>query len=637
MDAFVAAWAPAILLLPLAGCVLIALFGPVLPRMAASAIGCLSVLSAFVGTVAVALHVWGLPAAQQQVDVALGTWSRIGPLHVGFGLLIDPLALVWMLIITGVGFLIHLYSVGYMAEDKNYRTFFAHMNLFVFAMLLLVMSDNFVWLLVGWGGVGLASYLLIGFYYDRMTAVLAARKALIMNVIGDVGIMIAIFLMFAHAGDVSYAGVFGHASGIATAALDWIGIWLLVGAVAKSAQLPLHTWLPDAMEGPTPVSALIHAATMVTAGVYLVARCHPIYDRAPAAAEAVAVVGAASALFAATIGCAQYDIKRVLAYSTMSQIGYMFLGVGIGAYAAGIYHFVTHAFFKALLFMAAGIVIHNLGGEQDIRKMGGLAKRMPYAFWTFLVGTAAISGVPPLSGFFSKDAIIDQAAALGHPWLFAMAVATAALTAFYMFRLLFSTFAGAYRGVHEPHAHPAWTMDIPVGVLAVLATFGGLLAFGGHDALGTALKGAFADALRWSSLADFNLPLALGTLFVVAAGILMAYALYVQAPELRESFKARLGGLRALLLDAYHVDAIYHVLFEAPAYAIAAACARVFDPVAIAGIPRVLTAAATSLGDLSRAWETGYLRRYGLTIAIGAAIVLYAVLFSMHAGTAGGH
>ncbi len=632
MDSFTATWAPVVLFLPLAGCLLIAFVGPRLPRAASAVIGCAAVFAAFGITVALGAHVWQLAPGAQAIDVVLGRWAHVGALDIRFGLWIDPLALVWMLIITGVGFLIHLYSVGYMAHDKNYRTFFAHMNLFVFAMLLLVMSDNFLWLLVGWGGVGLASYLLIGFYFDRVSAVLAARKALIMNVIGDVGIMIVIFLMFAHVGDISFAGVFSKTGAFGTTALNWIGIWLLVGAVAKSAQLPLHTWLPDAMEGPTPVSALIHAATMVTAGVYLVARCHPIYDHAPLAAETVAVVGAASALFAATIGCVQYDIKRVLAYSTMSQIGYMIMAVGIGAYTAGAFHFLTHAFFKALLFMSAGIVIHNLGGEQDIRKMGGLAKKMPFAFWTFAIGTLAIAGVPPLSGFFSKDSVIDQAAALGHPWLFATAVAAAGLTAFYMFRLLFATFAGAYRSTAEPHVERVATMEIPVAILAVLAIAGGWLVLPGRDVFGSLLAGAFADAAHSQSLAEFNWTLGLGTLMIVAAGILTAYLLYVVAPQLRGDIKRRLHGLRELLMNAYYLDAAYHWLFEAPAYAIADMCARVFESAAIAGIPRALTGAATSFGDLSRGWETGYLRRYGLTIAIGAAALLYFVFFTMHGG-----
>ena len=353
MEGFVATVPFTILFLPFFGMVLIAIAGPYVPRLGAAIVGNLSVLGSFVLTAVLASYVWSLPAAQQELTLkyppAWAThpayWAHIPPLTISFELRIDPLALVWMLIITGVGFLIHLYSIGYMQESRWYRTFFAYMNLFVFAMLMLVMAGNFLWLLVGWAGVGLASYLLIGFDSDRMAAVLAARKALIMNVIGDVGIMVAIFLMYAHFGSLSYKEVFANITSAGTSALDWIGIWLLVGAVAKSAQLPLHTWLPDAMEGPTPVSALIHAATMVTAGVYLIARAHPIYDHAPAAAMTVAVIGCASAFVAATIGMAQYDIKRVLAYSTMSQIGYMVLAVGVGAYAAGTFQFVTPAFF----------------------------------------------------------------------------------------------------------------------------------------------------------------------------------------------------------------------------------------------------------------------------------------------------
>ncbi len=616
-----------ILLLPLAGAALIALAGPYLPRAASAIIANATLLIGFALTVVLARYTW-TGSQFASYDHAYGSWAVIGPLNISFGLLIDPLALTWMLIITGVGFLIHLYSVGYMAEDKNYRTFFAYMNLFVFTMLLLVMSDNFLWLLVGWGGVGLASYLLIGFYYDKVSAVLAARKALIMNVIGDVGIMIAIFLMFVHLGSVSFGDVFTRAASIGAPALTAIGLWLLLGAVAKSAQLPLHTWLPDAMEGPTPVSALIHAATMVTAGVYLIARCYPIYDHAPVAAEWVAVVGATSALFAATIGCVQYDIKRVLAYSTMSQIGYMMFAVGAGAYSAGAFHFLTHAFFKALLFMAAGIVIHNLGGEQDIRKMGGLARSMPLACWTFLIGTFAIAGVPPFAGFFSKDAIIDAAIALHHPVLGAFLIIAAFLTAFYMFRLLFLTFfSGGYRGEGAPHDHPVRTMELPVVILAALATVGGFFA----APLGAALNGTFAGALHDQDIATIRWPVAAGALLLVLAGVATAYALYQVRPQLRESFKRALAGPRELLLNAYYLDTVYHWLIEVPAYRIAAACADFIEPMMIGAIPRAAVGTASALGSLARAWESGQLRRYGLTIAVGVVLLLAWYVFAMHA------
>ncbi len=543
MDGFLATAPFTILFLPLFGTIVIALAGPRVHRSGAAIVGNLAVLGAFILTAILAYTVWQMPVDQQVLTVKYppawaahpAFWAHIPPLTISFELRIDPLALVWMLIVTGVGFLIHLYSVGYMAQSPGYRTFFAFMNLFVFAMLMLVMAGNFLWLLVGWGGVGLASYLLIGFDSQRPAAVLAARKALIMNVIGDVGIMIAIFLMYAHFGSLSYKEVFANVTSASTGALDWIGIWLLVGAVAKSAQLPLHTWLPDAMEGPTPVSALIHAATMVTAGVYLIARAHPIYDHAPAAAMTVAIVGCASAVFAATVGMAQYDIKRVLAYSTMSQIGYMMLAVGVGAYAAGTFHFVAHAFFKALLFMSAGIIIHNLGGEQDIRKMGGLARRMPFAFWTFLIGTLAISGIVPFAGFFSKDDVLDELILLHHPLFLGFAAFAALLTAFYMFRLFFMVFfTGVYRGDHEPHAGSATTMTVPVFILAVLSTIGGWLVLPGHDEISRALQGAFLDAGTLPAMGEFNWFITGVATGAALAGIALAYWLYERAPALRE-------------------------------------------------------------------------------------------------------
>jgi NADH-quinone oxidoreductase subunit L len=627
-----------ILLLPLLGCAVIALAAPYVHRSGAAIVGCLSVFGSFAGSLIAAFYVWHLPAQQQALALSksLGPWVHVPPLTVTFGLLIDPLALVWMLIVSGVGFLIHLYSAGYMGGAKNYRTFFAYMNLFVFMMLLLVMADNFLWLLVGWGGVGLASYLLIGFDYDRPAAVAAARKALIMNVIGDAGIMIAIFLMYAHVHSLAYANVFGNVTAFGQTALTWIGIWLFLGAVAKSAQLPLHTWLADAMEGPTPVSALIHAATMVTAGVYLVARAHPIYEHAPLAAAIVAVTGALTAIFAATIGCVQYDIKRVLAYSTMSQIGYMVLAVGIGAYAAGAFHFVTHAFFKALLFMAAGIVIHNLRGEQDVRKMGGLAAAMPLAFWAFLIGTLAISGVPPFAGFFSKDAILDQALKLHHPLLAAVGIVTALLTAFYMFRLLLLTFfSGRYRGEHEPHAATGATMSVPVLVLCVLSAGGGWLAAAGHDVLSPALAAAFSDVPRPSRPGEFNVLLTVGTLILVALGALLASFAYRQreagaAPPLPSNER----GLRALLGNAYYFDRIYHWLFERPAYWLAHDFAGSLDPKTFSGLPQIVARGTARLGDVSRAWESGYLRRYGLTIALSVLLLLAYYLYIAGPGAA---
>jgi NADH-quinone oxidoreductase subunit L len=642
MDAFLRTAPFTILFLPLFGMIFIALIGPYAHRTLAAIVGNLSILGAFLLTVLLALSVWHLPPDQQVLTVKYPPawaahpqfWAHIPPLTVSFELRIDSLALIWMLIITGVGFLIHWYSVGYMAESHGYRTFFAFMNLFVFTMLLLVMAGNFLWLLVGWGGVGLASYLLIGFDTQRPAAVLAARKALIMNVIGDVGIMVAIFLMYLHFGSLSYKEVFGNITSAGESSLDWIGIWLLLGAVAKSAQLPLQTWLPDAMEGPTPVSALIHAATMVTAGVYLVARAHPIYDHAPAAALVVAVIGCATAFFAATVGMVQYDIKRVLAYSTMSQIGYMVLAVGVGAYAAGTFHFVTHAFFKALLFMAAGIVIHNLGGEQDIRKMGGLAKRMPLAFWTFLVGVLAISGIPPFAGFFSKDAILDQVLSRGHPVLWAFAVAAALLTAYYMFRLLFLTFfTGEYRGEHSPHVLGSASMTIPTVLLALLSLVGGWLVLPGHDAISPILAPAFADSAPLPAMGSLSWHVSGLALVLALAGLGIAYVLYERRARIRAMLRARLAPLRELLLNAYYFDAIYHWVFEVPALTAASDIARYIDPDGVGGMTRRIARAATGLGDAMRGWETGYLRRYGLTMLVGGVLVLALYVWLVH-GTA---
>lgn len=633
-----------ILALPLLGTIVIAFIGPRVHRMASAAIGNLSIFLSFAFTVLLAWTVWKLPPDQQAFTVKYPPawaahpqfWAHIPPLTISFELRIDSLALLWMLIITGVGFLIHLYSVGYMAESHGYRTFFAYMNLFVFTMLLLVMAGNFLWLLVGWGGVGLASFLLIGFDTDRPAAVLAARKALIMNVIGDVGIMVAIFLMYAHFGSLSYKEVFGNVTTASESSLNWIGLWLLLGAVAKSAQLPLQTWLPDAMEGPTPVSALIHAATMVTAGVYLIARAHPIYDHAPIAAMTVAVIGCATAFVAATIGMVQYDIKRVLAYSTMSQIGYMILAVGVGAYAAGTFHFITHAFFKALLFMAAGIVIHNLGGEQDIRKMGGLAKRMPLAFWTFLVGTLAICGVFPFAGFFSKDAILDQLLVLHHPVLWFVAAFTALLTAYYMFRLVLLTFfTGAYRGEHEIHATPSNSMTVPTVVLAALALVGGWLVLPGHDAIGTALAPAFADTTLLP-MGEVNWLVAIVTTLAALLGFAIAFGLYERAVDLRLRLGSALAPVRNFLANAYYFDLLYHWMFEYPTLMFSSDIARYVDPDGVGGLTAGVAKTTTRVGDAMGGWETGYLRRYGLTMVIGMVLVLAFYLYLVSTGTAAG-
>src|SRR5881396_2632860 len=405
-------------------------------------------------------------------------WFFGGDVAVNLGFLIDPLTCVMMLVVTGVGFLIHVYSVGYMHGEEGFTRFFAYMNLFMVSMLLLVMGNNYAVLFIGWEGVGLCSYLLIGYYYDRVSAAKAATKAFVVNRIGDAGFLIAIFLVFARFGTLDYTEVFAKADTLDSTTAFAIAVCLLIGAVGKSAQLPLYTWLPDAMEGPTPVSALIHAATMVTAGVYMVVRNHAIYDLTPDALLLVGVVGGATALFAATIGLVQTDIKRVLAYSTVSQLGFMFLACGVGAYAAAIFHLVTHAFFKALLFLAAGSVIHALSGEQDIRKMGGLKDRIPVTHWVFLIGTAAIAGFPFLSGWWSKDEILGHAFTHGHYVLWVLGAVAAFCTAFYMSRLLYLTFYGPPRvdehAAHHIHESPH-VMLAPLLALALLSVGGGLI------------------------------------------------------------------------------------------------------------------------------------------------------------------
>src|SRR2546429_4440776 len=450
-----------VLLFPLLGFVILGVTGSALPRRAVVTIAWSACGLAFLFAAISFFSMLGTPAAARTSDQVLYTWVVSGDFQVSFGLLFDPLSATMLMIVTGVGLLIHIYSAGYMEDDPGFWRFFSYMNFFIFAMVLLVSADNFLFLLVGWGLVGLASFLLIGFWYQRRTAVAAAQKALVINIIGDFGLMIAIFLIFKQYGVLNF---YNNANGPGVfSALDpattgnrlqlVIALCLFLACAAKSAQLPLYMWLPDAMEGPTPVSALIHAATMVTAGVYLVARAHPLFELAPTALTIVALIGGVTALFAATIALFQLDIKRVLAYSTISQLGYMFMGEGVHGYTAGMFHLVTHAFFKALLFLGAGAVIHALEGEQDMRKMGGLWGRMRITAWTFLIATLAISGIPPLAGFWSKDDILStllaQATKTGNPGfyvLWGVGLLTAGLTAFYMFRLFFGIFSGRYRG-----------------------------------------------------------------------------------------------------------------------------------------------------------------------------------------------
>jgi len=472
--------------LPLAAVALNLLLGDRLGRRGTAWLACGAVGLAFAVAARAVFNLAQLPADQRVLTETIATWMRVGDFSADIGFLLDPLSSVMALVVTGVGFLIHVYSTGYMAHDASYRRFFLYLNLFMFAMLTLVLADNFLLLFVGWEGVGLCSYLLIGFWYQRPAAAEAGKKAFVVNRIGDFGFLLGLFTLFVYGGSLNFEApvrgrphVFPHAG----AAITFATLALFVGATGKSAQIPLYVWLPDAMEGPTPVSALIHAATMVTAGVYMVARCHVLFQLAPAALETVAVVGAATALFAATIGLAQNDIKRVLAYSTVSQLGYMFMACGVGAFGAGIFHLMTHAFFKALLFLGAGSVIHALSDEQDLRRMGGLAWRLPWTHATMLIATIAIAGIPPFAGFFSKDEILAGAFATGHRGVWLAGVVGAVITAFYMFRLYILCFRGPSRLSPEAEHH---LHESPPSMIAPLVALAGLAIAGRLDRLADA-------------------------------------------------------------------------------------------------------------------------------------------------------
>jgi NADH-quinone oxidoreductase subunit L len=499
-------------------------------------------------------------------EVIAYSWIFGGNLSVNLAFLIDPLTIIMLLVVTGVGFLIHVYSVGYMHGEEGFTRFFTYMNLFMVSMLLLVMGNNYAVLFIGWEGVGLCSYLLIGYYYEKVSAGKAATKAFVVNRIGDAGFLVAIFLVFSHFETLDYTAVMANASTLSTEMATAISLCLLVGAIGKSAQLPLYTWLPDAMEGPTPVSALIHAATMVTAGVYMVVRNHVLFDMAPLALATVGIVGGVTALFAATIGLVQNDIKRVLAYSTVSQLGYMFLACGVGAYTAAIFHLMTHAFFKALLFLSAGSVIHALSGEQDIRKMGGLHNKIPITHKVFLIGTLAIAGIPPLAGFWSKDEIMAHAFVHGYYHLYLLAATGAFLTSFYMFRLTYLTFYGSSRVdphvAHHIHESPS-VMTIPLMILAGLALVGGFLGvppehgwFHGflHE-VATPL-GTEAHEVGWGVLLGL-----MGVAMAIALGGWgLAHYMYSVRPQMANEWAAKSPRAYTTILNKYYVDEIYDFL-----------------------------------------------------------------------------
>jgi NADH-quinone oxidoreductase subunit L len=649
--------------LPFAGFLLNGIFGARLPKRLVTVIALLAPLGSF----AVVVNAWatvylyvsrcslcGPPNYGWSILPLLeryGTWISAGSLHIDVTFVLDQLSLVMLLVVTGVGFLIHIYSVGYMADDRGYWRYFSYLNLFLFFMTVLVLAGNALVMFVGWEGVGLASYLLVGFWFQKTSAADAGKKAFVVNRIGDFGFLIGIFLLLSTFGTLTFTEIGanlattpGMEGGVVTA----IALCLLLGATGKSAQLPLYIWLPDAMEGPTPVSALIHAATMVTAGVYMIARTHAIYDRSPFALLVVAIVGAATALFAATIALVQTDIKRVLAYSTISQLGYMFLACGVAAYSAGIFHLMTHAFFKALLFLASGSVIHGLGGEQDLRKMGGLRKHMPVTFWTMTIAVVAIAGFPPLAGFFSKDAILFAAYQQGTSgkifwfigWL------TAGLTAFYMFRLWYLAFQGESRAEshakedgafvharsdtkltmeaehhHTPHESP-WSMLGPLVILAALSVCGGWIGAGRFGAFLAPSAGAKAPEAT-----NTGLELTLTGLAVAVAiiGWFLAHRLYRNYTGKEPLAAASLA--YHVLSHKYWVDEVYGVLIVTPILAFSRFVLEMLVDFAIlGGLAWLLAGTASFGGALLQRWQSGNLRSYAAWLAAGAAALLLFAL-----------
>src|SRR5882724_3965878 len=586
------------------------------------------------------------------------TWIIAGDFRAGFDLQIDHLTVVMLLVVTGVGWLIHIYSTGYMAHESGYYRFFSYLNLFMFFMLILVLAANYVLLFVGWEGVGLCSYLLIGFYFLRKSAADAGKKAFIVNRIGDFGFMLGMFLLFRSFGSLDFQTVFDKVTAQQVPQEAW-GVFgtftvacllLFMGACGKSAQLPLYVWLPDAMEGPTPVSALIHAATMVTAGVYVVARSHILFTHSETAMVVVATIGCATAFFAATIGLVQTDIKRVLAYSTVSQLGYMFLGCGVGAFGAGIFHLMTHAFFKALLFLAAGSVIHAMGGEQDMRHMGGLSKKIKVTYWTMLIATLAITGFPPFAGFFSKDSILGAAFQIpgGHP-LYALGLLTALLTSFYMFRLIFLTFHGKQRyDEHHVHVHESpWNMLGPLVTLAVLSVIGGWMAapsfWGGTDHFAAFLSPVFGATHEaegaLSEAAAHSLELTLAVVAVIAAtiGLLTAFWLYLRQPGKPEQIAKSLKGVYTTLYNKYYVDELYGAAIVKPLLALSTNVLwKIIDVEAIDGTVNGIAAGATATGDVTRRTQSGNTRSYAVWVVVGALAILIIIFWPAIRAMAGG-
>jgi NADH-quinone oxidoreductase subunit L len=629
-------------ILPLAGAAINGFLGKKSSRQAVTTIALFFSGAAFAMALWVAFRFSSLPLPHQEY---LAHWIRSGNFSVDFAFYLDQLSLVMLLVVTGVGFLIHIYSVGYMWDDPSFYRFFSYLNLFMFFMLTLVLANNYLVMFIGWEGVGLASYLLIGFWFTKDSAASAGKKAFIVNRIGDFGFLIALFLLIKHFGSLNFEQVFQSIAPLSpetagTGLLTAIGILLMIGAAGKSAQIPLYIWLPDAMEGPTPVSALIHAATMVTAGVYMVSRSHLIFERAPTALTVVAIIGTLTAFFAATVGIAQTDIKKVLAYSTVSQLGYMFVACGVGAFSAGIFHLMTHAFFKGLLFLAAGSVIHAVGGEQDMRKMGGLKSFIPWTFLTMGIATLAIAGIPPLAGFWSKDEILWKAYQVS--WVYwLLGLITAFITSFYMFRLLYMTFFGDYRGAqadthgshtHDAHGHDAhehglphespMVMLVPLMILAALSLIGGLVGIGNR--FEHFLAPVFGAPEAVEAVSHGTEMLLMGVSVAVALmGWWLAYLLYYSRPELPQKIADSLGGFYQTVVHKYYVDEIYAAVFVKP---LIDGSTRILwhdvDQKIIDAAVNDAGDGARHVSDEARHMQSGNIRSYAGWIAAGSAVVI---------------
>jgi NADH-quinone oxidoreductase subunit L len=672
-------------LLPLIGAAINGLFGRRFKNAIVNSVALFFTATAFIWAAWAVFSIW--PGGDKPyIDPLLITWIKAGTFSAPFGFQLDQLSMIMVLVVTGVGFLIHIYSVGYMSHEGGYYRFFAYLNLFMFFMLTLVLANNYLLMFVGWEGVGLASYLLIGFYFTKDSAANAGKKAFIVNRIGDFAFLIGMFLLIQHFGSLTYTDVFNRiAEGHFSPETGWgfftiTALCLMFGATGKSAQIPLYVWLPDAMEGPTPVSALIHAATMVTAGIYMIARSHAIFNLAPHALEIVAIIGCLTAIFAATMGLAQTDIKRVLAYSTVSQLGYMFLACGVAAYSAGIFHLMTHAFFKALLFLGAGSVIHAVGGEQDMRRMGGLRTKIPVTFWVVTIATFAIAGFPPFAGFFSKDQILGAVfhSPYGGPVIWAVGLLTAGLTSFYMFRLWFMTFFGEYKpeaDLGDAHAAPAhgadshasghnddghghggvhespWVMLAPLVVLAALSVVGGWVGvpefLHGHNEIehflspvmqsGPAVAGEATGAGHDATASHADeaaqekpgeeLLLAGSSVGVAALGLFFAWLLYYKQRELPDKITGKMHGIYMMVLHKYYVDEGYGAIFVKPLLALSTVVFwRGIDQGVIDGLVNGAGTTSKGIGNELRRMQSGNIRSYAAWVAIGgAAVIAYMV------------